>query len=112
MGEPPGFCNQRRRQVAGRSQHLSERGTELSSQQAAEQIERDFHDLDVSTIAREIARLLAECLAIMVATTGIGALLGGVAGFFGGLGVGAAPAPWPAPRWARKRASGSSLRWA
>src|SRR3546814_18291490 len=34
---------------------------------------------------------LAEFLAIMVATTGIGALLGGVAGFFGGFGAGAAP---------------------
>jgi hypothetical protein len=62
-----------------------------SAHQAAEQIERDFHDLDVAAIARELTRVLAECLAIMVATTGIGALLGGVAGFFGGFGVGAAP---------------------
>lgn len=83
-----------------------------SAHQAAERIERDFRDLDVAAIARELARVLAECLAIMVATTGTGALLGGVAGFFGGFGVGAAPVQRRAQRWARKRANGYSPHWA
>ncbi|MFC5525610.1 DUF6861 domain-containing protein [Rhodanobacter ginsengisoli] len=63
----------------------------LSTRLALEQIERDFHELDVRVIANEIIRLLTECLAIMVATTGTGAVLGGIAGFFGGLGAGAIP---------------------
>ncbi|HET9032633.1 MAG TPA: hypothetical protein VFN25_06985 [Dokdonella sp.] len=83
--------------IAARSFCLREALTQ-SAQQAAEQIEHDFHDLDVAAIAREIARLLVECLAIMVATTGIGALLGGVAGFFGGFGAAPHRVRWRAQR--------------
>ena len=97
--------------LAARSFCLKEALTQ-SAYQAAGQIERDFHDLDVAAIVREFARLPAECLAIMVATTGIGALLGGVAGFFGGFGAGAAPGARRGRCWAWKRENGYSPHWA
>ena len=48
--------------LAARSFCLKEALTQ-SAHRAAEQIERDFHDLDVAAIARELVRLLTECLA-------------------------------------------------
>ncbi len=76
--------------LAARSACLKDALT-LSTRMAIEQIERDFHELDVRVIANEIIQLLTECLVIMVATTSTGAVLGGIAGFFGGLGAGAVP---------------------
>lgn len=75
---------------------------------AVKQIIRDFDDLDVRAIANQVVHLLTECMVIMVTTTGTGALLGGVVGFFGGFGVGAVPGAAAGAEWGY----GCSPRWA
>lgn len=58
---------------------------------AAREILREFHDLELDEVIGGIMAILRECLLVMVATTGGGALVGGIAGGIGGAGVGALP---------------------
>jgi len=58
---------------------------------AYEQIVADFRELDIQQIAGELIAVLRECLIVMLTTTGIGALLGGVVGGVFTLGAGAIP---------------------
>ena len=54
---------------------------------AVREILREFHDLELEGVIGGIVAILRECLLVMVATTGGGALIGGL----GGAGVGALP---------------------
>ncbi|WP_424681202.1 DUF6861 domain-containing protein [Frateuria sp. YIM B11624] len=58
---------------------------------AVREILREFHDLELEDVIGGIVAILRECLLVMVATTGGGALIGGIAGGLGGAGVGALP---------------------
>ena len=58
---------------------------------AAEQILRDFRQLDLAEVIHDILAVLRQCLIVMITSTGGGALIGGIAGGIGGAGVGAIP---------------------
>ncbi len=58
---------------------------------AAGQIARDFHELDLREVLNDVLAVLRQCLIVMVTSTGGGALIGGIAGGIGGVGVGAIP---------------------
>ena len=58
---------------------------------AVREILREFHNLELEEVIGGIVAILRECLLVMVATTGGGALIGGIAGGLGGAGVGALP---------------------
>lgn len=63
---------------------------DLSEGLAAAQVLRDFRDLELKQVIGPILAVLRECVTVMLASTGGGALIGGVAGAFAG-GVGAVP---------------------
>lgn len=63
---------------------------DLSEGLAAAQVLRDFRDLELKQVVGSIFAVLRECVTVMLASTGGGALIGGVAGAFAG-GVGAVP---------------------
>jgi hypothetical protein len=52
---------------------------------------RDFRELDLQGVVNDIVEVLRQCLIVMLATTGGGALIGGISGGVGGAGVGAIP---------------------
>ncbi|MFC5527754.1 DUF6861 domain-containing protein [Rhodanobacter ginsengisoli] len=64
---------------------------ERSEGLATDQIVRDFHELDVREVINNILAVLRQCLIVMITSTGGGALIGGIAGGIGGVGVGAIP---------------------
>ncbi|WP_354552038.1 DUF6861 domain-containing protein [Rhodanobacter soli] len=63
----------------------------LSEELAVYRILRDFRELDLQGVVNDIVEVLRQCLIVMLATTGGGALIGGIAGGVGGAGVGAIP---------------------
>jgi hypothetical protein len=63
----------------------------LSEELAVYWILRDFRELDLQGVVNDIVEVLRQCLIVMLATTGGGALIGGIAGGVGGAGVGAIP---------------------
>ena len=63
----------------------------LSEGLAVYWILRDFRELDLQGVANDIVAVLRQCLIVMLTTTGGGALIGGIAGGIGGVGVGAIP---------------------
>jgi hypothetical protein len=63
----------------------------LSEELAVYWILRDFRELDLQDVVNDIVEVLRQCLIVMLATTGGGALIGGIAGGVGGAGVGAIP---------------------
>ncbi len=63
----------------------------LSEGLATYWILRDFRELDLQAVVSDIVEVLRQCLIVMLTTTGGGALIGGIAGGVGGVGVGAIP---------------------
>ena len=58
---------------------------------ATGRIVREFHELDLREVINDVLAVLRQCLIVMVTSTGGGALIGGLAGGIGGVGVGAIP---------------------
>lgn len=58
---------------------------------ATGRIVREFHELDLREVIHDVLAVLRQCLIVMVTSTGGGALIGGLAGGIGGVGVGAIP---------------------
>lgn len=68
-----------------------QRAIKRSEDIATGRIAREFHELDLREVINDVLAVLRQCLIVMVTSTGGGALIGGVAGGIGGVGVGAIP---------------------